>query len=209
MAGGTGSRLGEQLPSDYELSRGFLRPSGRLRRGLYVSPGHDNSFTRRSKGNTMNNLLKGFAGALAAAAASIPFTPSIAQASVADAAAGPSEESERLETPARLSMEQQGKGRTGSERAGLALVIYLDECKTQALIGAMTAGAGAAGVCAVLSSAGAGVASVPCGVLAGVLTIGVGAIIAIDGLGGNQGIVIGYLLNPPLIGPVIPIIRHQ
>lgn len=50
-----------------------------------------------------------------------------------------------------------------------------------------------------------------CGVLAGVLTVGVGAIVAIDGLGGNQGVKLSYVFTyfPPLPLPVVPYVWHQ
>ncbi|WP_437565199.1 hypothetical protein [Sorangium sp. So ce542] len=96
------------------------------------------------------------------------------------------------------------KGRTGVEMHWWGGQVYLNECHTQALIGIMTGGAGGAGICAAITAyVGALPAALGCGVVAGVATLGVGAIIAIDGLGGNNGIIINY----PLIGPVTA--NHQ
>jgi hypothetical protein len=65
-----------------------------------------------------------------------------------------------LAMTATIAARADCNGRTDVELSGLNMTVYLDECKTQALIGAITAGAGAAGICAVISSAGAGVAAV-------------------------------------------------
>jgi len=83
--------------------------------------------------------------------------------------------------------------------------VWLNECHTQALQGAIWGGTGVATVCSVVAAEA--VVTIPltliCGVIAGAGAIGAGAIQAIDGLGANRGIVI----TKAWIGD--PIIWHQ
>lgn len=74
--------------------------------------------------------------------------------------------------------------------------IWLNECLTQFLINSIWVGSGAAGVCTAIAAAvgasGVGaVVAVICGIVAGGFAMGAGALGAIDGLGGNHGLVIG------------------
>ncbi len=59
---------------------------------------------------------------------------------------------------------------------------YLDECKTQALEGALWMGAGAAAIASFFG------VDVPADLIGGILAIGAGAIQAVDGWGGNRGV---------------------
>jgi hypothetical protein len=83
--------------------------------------------------------------------------------------------------------------------------VWLNECHTQALQGAIWGGTGVATVCSAVTAEA--VVTIPvaliCGVIAGAGAIGAGAIQVIDGLGANRGIVI----TKPWIGG--PIIWHQ
>lgn len=89
-------------------------------------------------------------------------------------------------------------GRTGMEAGTLMVRLYLDECKTQALVHAIQAGLGPSGVCAVLSSGGMGLF---CKIAATILATGASTINAVDALGGHRGIIITYipgLLSTPI-----------
>ena len=70
---------------------------------------------------------------------------------------------------------------------------YVDECTTQELEGMLAVSAGAIAIAGALSIIGA----VPSAVVAGFLGIEVGYMQFIDGLGGQQGVI----LNQPWIGP--------
>jgi hypothetical protein len=107
-------------------------------------------------------------------------------------------------------------GETSASCAGVTRVtthwwgmrVWLNECHTQALQGAIWAGTGVGTICAAVAAAAAEtVVTIPvaliCGVVAGAGAIGAGAIQAIDGLGSNRGIVI----TKTWIGD--PIIWHQ
>ena len=73
-------------------------------------------------------------------------------------------------------------------------ILFLNECQTQELEGALWVGAGISAIIAIVSAALSAGAAVPFevgfGVGAGLLTIAAGTLQIIDGLGSNQGIVI-------------------
>jgi len=71
---------------------------------------------------------------------------------------------------------------------------YLDECKTQALIGGIAMGAGAAAIASFLG------VNIPADVIAGVLTFVGGWVVVVDGWGGNHGIWIQELWYPVRFG---------
>ncbi|BCX03322.1 MAG: hypothetical protein KatS3mg053_1260 [Candidatus Roseilinea sp.] len=80
-------------------------------------------------------------------------------------------------------------GRSGTDYFWWGYVVYMNECQTQVLIGLLTAGAGAATICAVLLTP----AAAPCGIAAGLAAIGAGALVALTGAGGNRGIYTVYI----------------
>lgn len=87
--------------------------------------------------------------------------------------------------------------------------LWLNECHTGMLRGALTTGGGAAGLCAVITPIPH--AKILCGVAGGLFAVGIGAITIIDALGGNRGIIITRpWVIPPIGVPVPPvIIWHQ
>lgn len=66
---------------------------------------------------------------------------------------------------------------------------YFNECHTQAIQGMLWAGTGGTAICAAIAAyLGAAPVALICALAAGLGSIGAGAIQAVDGLGGNQGI---------------------
>ena len=94
-------------------------------------------------------------------------------------------------------------GRTEVSPAWWGIRIYLNECHTKALIDAISAGSGVAGICAAVAPAPQ--AKVACGVLSGLGGIGAAVISRIDSMGGNRGIVISKVSDP--LTP--PVVWHQ
>ena len=76
------------------------------------------------------------------------------------------------------------------------LEIWLNECHTKALIGALGAGTAAGGACAALVPHP--IVKAACAAAAGVAGVSAGVINSIDSLGGNRGIII----YRPHVGPV-------
>jgi hypothetical protein len=102
-----------------------------------------------------------------------------------------------------LDMEAGGgscPGRSDSARYWWGYRLWLNECQTKALIGAMKAGAGAANACAAI-----GGPKEYCGTFAGVLNLGAGVVEGVDSLGGNRGVVI----SQPWLGVAPPVVWHQ
>jgi len=94
-------------------------------------------------------------------------------------------------------------GRTEVSPSWWGIRIYLNECHTKALIDAISAGSGAAGICAAVAPAPQ--VRLVCGVLGGLGGIGAAVISRIDSLGGNRGIVISKVYVP--FTP--PVVWHQ
>ena len=94
-------------------------------------------------------------------------------------------------------------GRTEVTPRWWGIRIWLNECHTKALVGALKGGSGTAALCvAVIPSPHAKAA---CAVLVALGTIGAAAIEGIDSLGGNRGIVISKVFDP--FTP--PVVWHQ
>lgn len=94
-------------------------------------------------------------------------------------------------------------GRTEVSPRWWGIRISLNECHTKALIDAIAAGSGVAGICAAVSPVPH--VRVVCGVLGGLGGIGAAVISRIDSMGGNRGIVISKVADP--LTP--PVVWHQ
>ena len=94
-------------------------------------------------------------------------------------------------------------GRTEVSPHWWGIRIYLNECHTKALLDAMAAGSGAAGLCAAVAPAPQ--VKVVCGVLSALGSIGAAVISRIDSAGGSRGIVISKVYDPY----TPPVVWHQ
>lgn len=87
------------------------------------------------------------------------------------------------------SMASSCAGWTGTIYTVVGPSYYFNECQTQAIQGMLWAGTGATGICAAIAGyLGVAPVALVCALAAGLGAIGAGAIQAIDGLGGNQGV---------------------